>query len=256
MVKASNNAMVITVPKSAHVEMDDGIIKIVLKQNFNDDFDARFPVIPASKLSLTDKFMSYVPRTLAQEIMMKRLKKIIKESLKDFRVSAIDPSFNNDGKIVYKAGLRPAVGKYSYWWNKKLKEFMPKKRSRMGTKTQYLAFCGYIIKFLVSNGWKVSSAWEAVCDESKGLGHYKDSKKAKNCLEPTGSRRIGLFCDLANTGKIMKNDSVGSYDYFSFVRTNTNYTNHSGMSPLVYLQEICDPTYVHRLSVGWMVLDV
>lgn len=271
MTKTVDNTMLISVPTGlkvirAEVNKDGRTIRVIfgdkdeiagseLNNNGLDDFDIRFPIVPASKLSLQDKFMKYKPKTDAQKRQMTRLTKAIKRGLKDFRVSAMDPSFNPNGEIVYEAGKKPAVGKSPKWWKKELMGVMPEKVSKMGPKTKYVAFAGYIIKYLVSIGWKIEKAWEAVCDDSRELGHYWNSKNAKHAFELTGSRLIGVFYDLANTCKILENDDLDGDDASGFVLASGYYSGGSGYCPLADIGGIFNPYDNYYYSVGWLVLE-
>ena len=59
---------------------------------------------------------------------------------------------------------------------------------------------------LVAKGWTCCEAWDAICNDSKNLGHYRNSHNAKHQFEDTGSREICGFFDLANTYKILAED--------------------------------------------------
>ena len=215
------------------------------------DFERKFPIVEASKLSLDDEFLKYEPETYQQEWLKETLMVGIKTGLKDFRRPAMDPSFKDD-KIVYEAGLMPAVGKSCNWWHENAKKFMPERNSRLGTEIQYAAFLGVLIKYLINEmGYTVSEAWEAVGEDSKELGHYWNSKKAKQSFEATGSRLIGLFYDLTNTAKLLSNDD-GSVFWIAgggFNLTSNNF-------PLADMNTL-DIMLNRNLSycVGWLVLD-
>ena len=215
-----------------------------------DDFDRKFPVVEASKLKLTDEFLKYEPKTKWQKWLKETLTVGIKAGLKDFRRPAMDPSFK-DGKIVYEAGMKPAVGKSCNWWRENAKKFMPERNSRLGTDTQYAAFLGLRIKYLINEmGYTVSQAWKAVCDDSKELGHYRNSENAKHDFEATGSRPIGLFYDLANTCKILSNDN-GTV----FWLAGGFYGCNSYRFPLADMYAVYCPYLSYFGSVGWLVLD-
>lgn len=104
----------------------------------------------------------------------------------------------------------------------------------------------------------MEDAWKAVCDDSRDLGHYWNSKDAKHDLEPTGSRKVGLFCDLVNTCKILKkweasgfllaggSNGLISTNYPLEVLTTINYPDDA----------YCTSADDYRKSVGWLVLDV
>ena len=167
-------------------------------------------LVEASKLSLTDTFMKHKPRTVKEKVFKDTLTKVIKDGIEDFYRPAMDPSFVDESKtkIHYKAGEEPAVGKSYNWWEETVKN----SELCLGTKAQYVAFLGVLIKKLVAKGWTVDQAWYAVCNNSKELGHYIDSNNLKNRLENTGSRKICGFCDLSNTFKILaKDEGAGGY---------------------------------------------
>lgn len=168
--------------------------------------DDIFVLVKASKLSLRDKFMKHKPTTGREIRLKKLLKEAIQKGIKDFYRPCMDPSFNKDGGICYIAGKMPAVDKSYEWWKMVAESFMPERGSRLGTKLEYVAFLGVLIKELVSEGWSVKKAWDAVCNDSKELGHYWNSKNAKYDFEPTGSRKVGRFYDLSNTFKILAED--------------------------------------------------
>ena len=213
-------------------------------------FDKMFPIVEASKLSLKDKFLKHEPTSICQKKFKEVLTAGIEAGLKDFRRPAMDPSLKDD-KIVYEAGLMPATGKSCDWWRENAKNFMPERNSRLGTETQYAAFLGILIKYLVKErGYTVSQAWYAVCDDSQNLGHYWNSKNAKHGIEATGSRMIGLFYDLANTFKILYNDE-GSV----FLLAGGGCNHSSNFFPLAYMYSLFDPDNVYSVSVGWLVLD-
>lgn len=91
-----------------------------------------------------------------------------------------------------------------------------------------------------------------MCNDSRELGHYRTSKDAKNDFEPTGSRKVGLFCDLANTQKILKEtEDTERYFYHASSYYGLNGNDH----PVGSIR------YVHaydryHCTVGWLVMDV
>lgn len=213
--------------------------------------DDTFVLVEASKLTLNDEFMQYQPKTNAEEKFKEQLERAIQRELKDFYCPKYDPSFNEDGNgISYEVGKKPAVGKSYNWWNRVAKEFKPD-NSRLGTKTEYVAFLGVLIKKLVSIGWTVAEAWNAVCSDSKKLGHYWNSEDAKHDFEPTGCREICGFYDLANTYKILSDDEADG-----FWLAGGNYYDFSYDDPLAYLAHFISLNYDDYYSVGWLVLDM
>lgn len=210
-----------------------------------------FVLVEASKLSLDDEFMKYKPKTEREEKLKEQLTDAIKKGVKDFWAPKYDPSFNEDGTgICYVPGKKPAVGKSYNWWEKAAKKFCPERQSHLGLKSERVAFLGVLIKKVVESGWKVEEAWSAVCCDSKELGHYWNSKNAKQALENTGSRVVCGFFDLANTYKILAYDEEAC----GFWLAGGNYYDDSGNFPLADLGRSNYRDSCHSNSVGWLVL--
>lgn len=231
------------------VEMVNAVSKATETELKNETF----MLVEASKLSLNDKFMQYEPKEDDGRVLQYKrlLTKAIKSGLlKDFWRPKCDPSFN-EGGICYESGKKPAVGKSYNWWSQVAKRFKPEYNSRLGTKTDYVAFLGVLIKKLVENGWTVERAWNAVCNDSKELGHYWNSENAKNDFELTGCREICGFYDLANCYKILAEDGETG----GFWRAGGCYIRGSDYYPLAGL--ICNDYQNggNFFSVGWLVLD-
>lgn len=234
--------------------MPDGSCKLKLEveiatqeQNNENDNDDCIRV-EASKLSLKDAFMSYNPQTEAEKKFKATLTEVIKTGIEDFYRPAMDPSFSDKEKtkIHYMASEKPAVGKSYNWWKETVKD----SKWCFGTKAQYVSFLGVLIKMLVSKGWKIDEAWDAVCNDSKKLGHYRNSDNAKRHFEYTGSRKICGFFDLANTYKILADDEEVSGFWLAGGHCNCNGNYY----PLAYLVRDYDYDYCLNDSVAWLVL--
>ena len=215
-------------------------------------FEELFPVVRVSdELFLNDKWFQHRPRTYRQKILKDSLQQIIKSGIPDFRRPIMDPSEDEYGDIFFDANSMPATGHSANWWDRVAKMYMPGKNSRLGTQKQYDAFLGVLIKQLVEEqGWRVSAAWKSVCDNSSKLGHYYNSAHAKEEFEPTGSRRIGIWCDLGNTSKIIKNE-----DNSGFGLASGDCCACGEIYPLSDVFEISDPDKDIELGVGWIVAD-
>ena len=236
--------------------MPDGSCKLELemkmatqKQNNNEIANDECILVEASKLSLKDVFMTHKPKTEAEKKFKSTLTEVIANGIEDFYRPAMDPSFANKActKIHYKAGDLPAVGKSYIWWEATVKD----SKWCLGTKAQYVAFLGVLIKVLVAKGWTCCEAWDAVCNDSKKLGHYWDSEDSrKNQFEETGSREVFGFFDLANTYKILaKDEEAGGYWLACGI-----YFHNGNDTPLTAfeLNKICN--FNHTDSVAWLVL--
>ena len=212
-----------------------------------------FVLVEASKLSLKDEFMKFIPKTTNERTFYALLSKVIENGIKDFWRSQCDPSFDvkQSQTICYDEGRIPAVGRSYNWWESKAREYNPKRRSRLGTRNEYIAFLGVVIKMLVEEGWKVEDAWNAVCNDSKQLGHYANSENATKSFEATGSRKFYMFSDLANTCKILADGKEPGVFWLAGGR----YCNDSTEYPLAAIY--CDrgQTSDYDVSVGWIVME-
>ena len=209
-----------------------------------------FKKVPASELSLKDNFMNHIPQTEQEKNFMAEVKKVIRVGMHDFWRPVCDPSFDDNGRICYEPGKIPAVGKSYNWWAKTAKEFKPEQGSRLGTKSEYIAFLAVLIKELVNSGKSVEWAWNAVCNDSKELGHYRNSENAKHAFEDTGSREICGWCDLGNACKILAEDEEAG----GFWLTGGNYYYYSNDYPLADLYHYDDSNIDCNYSCGWLVL--
>ena len=205
-------------------------------------------LIETSKLSLKDAFMRYKPKTEAEKKFKAILTDVIKTGIEDFYRPAMDPSFSDKEKtkIHYMAGEKPAVGKSYNWWKETVKD----SKMCFGTKAQYVAFLGVLIKMLVDKGWTVGEAWDAVCNDSKKLGHYWNSDNAKHQFEDTASREICGFFDLANTYKILAEDEAAG----GFWLAGGCCSNGSVNFPLADLALYFNYCNGRNHSVAWLVL--
>lgn len=237
------------------IVMPDGSCKLKLEvemvtqeQNDNGNANDDCILVEASKLSLKDVFMSHKPKTEAEKKFKATLTEVIKAGIEDFYRPVIDPSFadKEKTKIHYMAGEKPAVGKSYNWWKETVKD----SKWCFGTKAQYVAFLGVLIKMLVSKGWTVGEAWDAVCNDSKKLGHYWNSDNAKRQFEDTGSREICGFFDLANTYKILAEDEeVGG-----FWLAGGSYNGNGDNVPLAGLELDFIYHNDHYCGLAWLVL--
>ena len=205
-------------------------------------------LVEASKLSLKDVFMSHKPKTEAEKKFKATLTKVIESGIEDFYKPIFDPSFadKKNTKIHFVAGEKPAVGKSYDWWKETIKD----SKWCFGTKSQYVAFLGVLIKIMVAKGWTVDEAWDSVCNDSKKLGHYLDSDNTKHQLEDTGSREFLGFFDLGNLKKMVAADEETD----SFWLAGGYYMFRSRNYPLAYLWQCkycyCDQFY----GIAWLVL--
>ena len=216
--------------------------------------DDVFVLVEASKLSLDDEFMSHEPKTEEEKEFKQLLTEAIKSGLRDFYRPVFDPSFNENGGICYMQGKEPAVGETHDWWKETAIKFMPKRGSRLGTRTEYVAFLGVLMKKLVRHGLPIAEAWNAVCNDSHELGYYWNcAKNAKLDFKPTGSVETCGFYDLANTFKILAEDrEVGGDFWVAGGAYNCSWVD----CPLANIDlGKFGNDYDPGCSVGWLVLE-
>lgn len=212
-------------------------------------------LVEASKLSLDDKFMRHKPKTKNERELKRQLKEVIANKPYDFYKVKYDPSFlgASRSEISFEKKKRPATGKTYSWWESVAKLLCHERRSRLGTKSEYIAFLGVLLKILVDEeGWSMTKAWNAVCNDSHEIGHYWDTENEKHGLIKTGSRGIRGFFDLANTYKILLDDAV---ENDGFWLAGGGY----GSSGVEY--PIATFTYTHirdcisYCGVGWIIFE-
>ena len=214
--------------------------------------DLKYRRVEAESLSLDDEFMKHKPKTERERATKTLIELAIEKEVKNFYRPIMDPSFTKTGEnICYEKGRGPAAGKSYNWWKKVAEEYCPERNSRLGTRLEYGAFLGVLIKNLVADGKSISWAWNAVCNDSKDLGHYWNSENAKHKVEPTGSRQICEYYDLANTCKILAEDDEAG----GFWLAGGCYCNGSNNYPLAALNHSNHCNNDNDHSVGWLVLS-
>lgn len=205
--------------------------------------------VDAESLSLDDKFLQYMPKTENQENTLNLIKEAITKKVRNFYL-LITPSFNEDHTgIVAEFGRKPAVGESLRWWIKAAKAYCPERNSRLGTKLEYGAFLGVLIKKIHKSGFDISEAWSMVCSDSSSLGHYWNSPDFKHNLEPTGSRYMFGFYDLANTFKLFMNGDETS----GFLLASGSFDVDSCDYPIGEISEIDEPSCPISYTTGWIV---
>ena len=255
----TNNELKIMVPGCRVVDakmMPDGSCVLTLEYATTEDTTCHhqegiFKMVPASKLSLNDDFLKYSPKTPAEKAFMEAVKNVIKAGVQDFYRPTLDPSFDGDGRICYQAGMKPAVGKSYNWWYEHSKKYCSERKSRLGTKSEYIAYLAVFNNELVASGKSLEWAWNAVCNDSKELGHYWNSNDAKHAFEATGNREACGWRDLANTYKILTEDKEAG----GFWLAGGYYNNFSFNFPLADLYHYCERNNDFSNSTGWLVLS-
>lgn len=208
--------------------------------------------IEASKLSMNDEFMQHLPRSIEEKKLKDRLELVISSGIKDFYRPIVDPSLSYNGKLVYITGLRPALGKSYNWWVNAAQRISNLNKARLGTKNEYIAFLGVLLKKLVASGWNVNEAWNAVCNDSAKLGNYQNSVDGHLAPKLTGSNEACGFFDLANTYKILAGDND---DDSGFFMASGCYRSVDNQFPIADINTVVDRISPWHIAVGWIVLE-
>ena len=215
-----------------------------------------FPVVEVESLTMGDRFLrEHVPRSRNEERIWSSCESAIKYRTRNFRRNAVSPSLNEEEKIVFVKGEKPAVGKPARWWAERAKQEKKKKKSRLATVFDEDLFNGILIRYLIEQaGFTVSEAWKAVCIKSAQLGNFWDSPGSPHALEPTGSRKIGRFHDFGNTCKIVSSLEDGSPFYYGGDYWDLSY--ECPLGSLVRLPNDEVEKNTSDRSVGVIVMEV
>ncbi len=198
-------------------------------------------------------WLEHKPTTRWQEVTLTLYQDAkTKGRLHTFTCMTIDASVK-DGKLVYQKGLPIKTGYSQEKWAKMLKDYNPIRNSRQMTRTEYACRNLFLIQKLVKSGYGIAEAWEAVCDDSRKIGHYSNSDNPKNYFEPTGSREVCGFCDLGNAWKFLAEDpweKVGGY-----WSAGGNFMDNSVGTPVADLIHIYNVGDGNNSGVGMLALD-
>ncbi len=213
--------------------------------------------VHASELSLEDTFMTYKPKYRRDASLKKILTTIISQGIPDFWHPKYDPSIIN-GNICFVPDEKPAVYHSFNWWKKQFENI----GLQIGTRKQYIAFLGCLIKELVRIGVPVEDAWYKVCINSKDLGNFIKSNRLCEMLKAelglTGRIEVCGFYDLGNTCKMLGEDHIyieEDYCYNSyegFYLAGGGYLSVPCLASIDYLDYPDDDDFCQ--SVGWPVL--
>lgn len=175
-----------------------------------------------------------------------------KGRLHTFTCMTIAPSVK-DGKLVYQKGLPIKTGFSQSQWEKMLKDYNPSRNSRQMTLTEYACRNLFLIQKLVESGYEIKAAWKAVCDDSRKIGHYRNSAKHKNDSEPTGSREVCGFCDLGNSWKFLAEDPWNEIGGFWIA--DGSYCCYGNGRPVAAFTHFNNVDFIDLNGVGMIALD-
>lgn len=204
--------------------------------------------------SLDEEWFNHNPTTEKQkQIKTLFLDAKAKGRLHAFTCMTIDPSIK-DGKLAYEKGRKPAVGFSQKVWRELLEDYNPKRNTRQMTKTEYACKCLFIIQKRVNSGYEIDEAWADVCDNSKRIGHYYNSNiTMRGDFEPTGSKEVCGFCDLANTTKLLAEDPWDEVGGFWKASGHCGKISH--VDPVGNFLHYDDVDFVQMDSIGMLAMD-
>ena len=254
--------MKITIPKGGRcvsTEMKDGYILAKFEIEENEEKNENSSISESELECRIDpnifagEWLEHQPTTQRQKETLALYQEAkAKGRLHAFTCMTVDPSVK-DGKLVYQKGLPIKTGFSQRQWAKMLKEYNPSRNSRQMTRTEYACRNLFLIQRLVESGYKIEEAWRAVCDDSREIGHYRNSDNAKGDFEPTGSREVCGFCDLANAWKFIAEDSWEEAGGFWAAGGVYNCNSFNCPVAVLYLDDDVDCNL--NYGVGMLALD-
>lgn len=223
---------------------------IGVRMDIKEYLNTYFPIVKAGQLSLNDEFMQHEPETENQKKMKRLFISVINSGLHDFRVQAMNPSYDEENdEIYFLKGENAVTGKSMEWIIEYSKKCLPEKKSRNGNRKEMIAFLAVLIKELSeTEGYTISKAWNAVCDDSKNIGNYSDSIESYG-LEKTGSRKVLEWCDLGNLYHAVTKNYEREVEIWG-----ANYLLNGKDSPLSTRMKCGNMAQEHANVTMWIVI--
>lgn len=180
------------------------------------EFDENYEMISKVKERMVDSYFfkmgeeeraavaEWLSKTEAETENQTKFLQIIKAAKRyinyDYRISTIEPSIDEEGKLFFEKGQEIAIKNSIFEWQELGKSFAPERQSRLADMYELNLWYAYRI---AKGYWTI----QYVCDDSSAEGNYSNSPDATHNFELSGAREIGGFCD--GTGNIRK--VVSSY---------------------------------------------
>lgn len=216
--------------------------------------DKAFILVEAEMLSPGDEFMQHRPRNKKEAATKELINEAIYAKVKNFYRPKYDPSLTltTSGRvgICFEPDKEPAMEVEYKFWVEAAKNYNPERNSRLGTRLEYGAFLGVLIKKFVAAGKSLEWAWNAVCNDSREVGNYRDSENHES-IELTGSRCFFGFCDLGNTYKILADEDYED----AFWLAGGAYLTKGKDYPLADIAHYFNLLECFYNSVGWVVMS-
>ena len=159
-------------------------------------------------------------------------------------IPVYEPSKDDGSNIQYVSGANVLRGLSSYKWEETFQNYSPENGSRMSSITTYFL----LLLRLLKDGF---ATIEQLADDSKEIGHYRDSENAKHEFEKTGERQLGGLNGFAgNTYKIVRNLEYTS----GFSLLGGYYHNVGFLYPLADVSHVKYPYKTEHYGVGLLEL--
>ena len=210
-----------------------------------------FIVVDVQNLSLSDEFMQYQVQTTYEQSFKGNLINVIKQNGPNFCKPLFDPVISGSQGLTFTQDMDPAVGMSFTQWSEIAKTFKSSKNSRIGSRDEYIAFLGFLIKKMVESGIPIEVAWNSVCNDSSNIGVYATDLSFQNVLRKTGSKEICGFYDLANTQKVLLSDLSFTANFFW--KAGGTYHDDGKTKPLATFEFCTDPNEPLAEAVGWII---
>ena len=180
-----------------------------------------------------------------QKFKVNALKAVKNKPTEGFRwIPVFEPSKNSEGELQYVAGAKVLRTLNSFAWENLFNEYSPDNGSQEASITTY---------FLLALRWLKDgiATIEQLTDDSKEIGHYRDSENAKHGLEKTGEREFGgLYGLVGNTYKIVKDSESGS----DISLVGGSYNVNGNWYPLADARNDKVPHHINTDGVGLLEL--
>lgn len=183
------------------------------------------------------------PRNEFQKSFLEIIAKALDEVNYSYQIATIEPSISKVGKLYY--WMRASVFAHaSYFeWKRLASEFAPEYNSRLATLYELYLWYAYRI---ASGAWDISQ----ICEDSTGLGNYRNSRGSSHKLDTAGAKETGGFCDgVGNTRKIVE------YDSKNYALCGGNFQEFGDQAPVAHASITQFSHIVEAESVGVVVID-
>lgn len=158
-------------------------------------------------------------------------------------IPVFEPSSDGKEGLQFVKGKIPLVGLSCLEWDKKLREYSPANESGKSSKTTYFL----LLRWLKDD----IATLEQLTENSEEIGHYGDSKNAKDEIERTGERKFGgLYGFVGNTFKIVEDSDW--YSGYSLLGGSCDYDGD--ICPLADVSHIYLSFVKNTDSVGLLEL--